>query len=411
MKEKKFDKNKSAGITLIALVVTIIVLLILAGISVQMLTGENGILTRAGEAKNNTEESQIKEKINLAYHSALAANKGNISEDLFVKELTEEFGTRNEKYTLINSKDGKSWIISINGTNVKENITKPANLQTEPINPEVEYGYAGKPGVVDASSLAEGDIINYYYDKEKEPISCAVLFNDKKHGLQVVSLDSVREVVLGNDKINIEPKTAKIFENGEPIGYEISEYKDIYFQKSRWSYNHTFQILKEYAMEYMGDMAINAKCIGASDTDVLEESKNTNMYKVSEELGNLSTFKDLSLRMYNDLIRDKDSFYLNEELDKMKTLGILQTQKADEYWIPSRLNIEDVTNPDVFVKVQFCTRFIKENGEIDSNYLLAFGFDVNRKKYVIGLLGRSKGFRPTFLLRDDISVERTGQLD
>ena len=40
-----FNENK--GITLIALVVTIIVLLILAGISVSMLTGQNGILNRA----------------------------------------------------------------------------------------------------------------------------------------------------------------------------------------------------------------------------------------------------------------------------------------------------------------------------------------------------------------------------
>ena len=47
---KKFKRNK--GITLIALVVTIIVLLILAGISISMLTGQNGILNRASEAKN-----------------------------------------------------------------------------------------------------------------------------------------------------------------------------------------------------------------------------------------------------------------------------------------------------------------------------------------------------------------------
>ena len=51
--KKKFKKNK--GITLIALVVTIIVLIILAGISIAMLTGQNGILNRATEAKNATE--------------------------------------------------------------------------------------------------------------------------------------------------------------------------------------------------------------------------------------------------------------------------------------------------------------------------------------------------------------------
>ena len=54
-----FKKNK--GITLIALVVTIIVLLILAGISISMLTGQNGILKRAAEAKEKTKQSQAEE--------------------------------------------------------------------------------------------------------------------------------------------------------------------------------------------------------------------------------------------------------------------------------------------------------------------------------------------------------------
>ena len=58
--------NKNRGITLVALVVTIIVLLILAGISISMLTGQNGIIKRAAEAKNQTEISQKKEKTDLA---------------------------------------------------------------------------------------------------------------------------------------------------------------------------------------------------------------------------------------------------------------------------------------------------------------------------------------------------------
>ena len=43
--------KKNKGITLIALVITIIILLILAGISISMLTGQNGILNRTQEAK------------------------------------------------------------------------------------------------------------------------------------------------------------------------------------------------------------------------------------------------------------------------------------------------------------------------------------------------------------------------
>ncbi len=61
--KRRFNKNN--GITLIALVVTIIVLLILAGISISMLTGQNGILNRAQEAKNKTEQAQEDEKEKL----------------------------------------------------------------------------------------------------------------------------------------------------------------------------------------------------------------------------------------------------------------------------------------------------------------------------------------------------------
>ena len=60
MKEEKLRSNKA--ITLIALVITIIVLLILAGVSIATLTGDNGILTRAQEAKNKTEEAQKDEE-------------------------------------------------------------------------------------------------------------------------------------------------------------------------------------------------------------------------------------------------------------------------------------------------------------------------------------------------------------
>ena len=63
-------KNKR-GITLIALVVTIIVLLILSGISVSMLTGQNGILNRASEAKEKTETASKDEQRKLAQAEAL----------------------------------------------------------------------------------------------------------------------------------------------------------------------------------------------------------------------------------------------------------------------------------------------------------------------------------------------------
>ncbi len=60
--------RKNRGITLIALVVTIIVLLILATISIGMLSGNNGILKKSREAKSETIKGEIKDEIGLAWN-------------------------------------------------------------------------------------------------------------------------------------------------------------------------------------------------------------------------------------------------------------------------------------------------------------------------------------------------------
>ncbi|MCI8273654.1 MAG: potassium-transporting ATPase subunit KdpA, partial [Clostridia bacterium] len=64
--EKMKKVAEKRGITLIALVVTLIVLLILAGTSIAMLTGENGIINQAQNAKNNSSKAEFEEKVKLA---------------------------------------------------------------------------------------------------------------------------------------------------------------------------------------------------------------------------------------------------------------------------------------------------------------------------------------------------------
>ena len=64
-KNSKKNSKKNGGITLIALVITIIVLLILAGVSIATLTGKNGILTQAQEAKEANEKAEQKEVAQL----------------------------------------------------------------------------------------------------------------------------------------------------------------------------------------------------------------------------------------------------------------------------------------------------------------------------------------------------------
>ena len=125
--------KSSNGITLIALIITVIVLLILAGTAILMSLNSGLLLEHTNSAS-------------VEYSSKVKEEESSIGEYVEYMEL-------------------RTWN-----------------------DPAIEYGYADKEGVVNARELVEGDIINYYYDKDKEPISCAVLYNDSEHGLQVVSL-------------------------------------------------------------------------------------------------------------------------------------------------------------------------------------------------------------------------------
>ena len=73
--------KNNKGITLIALVVTIIVLLILAGVSIAMLSGQNGILNRASEAGDKSVVANAKEQIALAINEAMTEHYGNVYVD------------------------------------------------------------------------------------------------------------------------------------------------------------------------------------------------------------------------------------------------------------------------------------------------------------------------------------------
>ncbi len=78
-------KKNNKGITLIALVITIIVLLILASVSVAMLTGNNGILTRASDAKIETALGTVKEQIGLYQIEKKMDNKEVTPENLLAE--------------------------------------------------------------------------------------------------------------------------------------------------------------------------------------------------------------------------------------------------------------------------------------------------------------------------------------
>ena len=124
MKNKLKEQLKiNKGITLIALVITIIVLLILAGVTIATLTGDNGILTKAQNAKEKNAQKTVEEQINLAVQASRINEGLVIDKDILEQELTnngiEITKSENDELPWTVKKDGYVYTISKNGE-VKE---------------------------------------------------------------------------------------------------------------------------------------------------------------------------------------------------------------------------------------------------------------------------------------------------
>lgn len=105
------NSRKNGGITLIALVITIIVLLILAGVSIAALSGKNGILTKAKETNENTNESSEKELLRTAIISAQLEDESysDLTYDNIKKAVYSQFG----KNVVVSDNGDGSFIVSL----------------------------------------------------------------------------------------------------------------------------------------------------------------------------------------------------------------------------------------------------------------------------------------------------------
>ena len=140
----KKERRASKGITLIALVITIIVLLILAGVSIATLTGENGILTRANDAKTNTEQAEEDELRKLTQAEAatyleeheytdVSGEKITIPEKCAVS-LVEGENTLENGLVIIDA-NGNEWV----WIEVPESVTTSSTTDEEIKNALISY--------------------------------------------------------------------------------------------------------------------------------------------------------------------------------------------------------------------------------------------------------------------------------
>ena len=148
----KYKKAESQGITLIALVITIIVLLILAGVSISMLTGDNAILSKAWQAKEATRGSQVKEYVDLAATSneGVGYTEGDkVTKDKAISDLKEKGELTDKEVELLKDED----VITIGGIEIDFSVLGGSRTWT--------YDANNLTCTCGTTTVKIGDYVNY----------------------------------------------------------------------------------------------------------------------------------------------------------------------------------------------------------------------------------------------------------
>ena len=222
----KCRKNYSVdeGITLIALVVTIVVLLILAGITISLVFGSNGVIKKAQEANENTKIAQVREQLELAKGPEYIEGNGKYNPDSYFERIETEGIIGNKDTDVIDNGDGTyevtttpGYIFKITLVPSKDNVEdiqiehigkvdgprirnlKVTNKTTNSITVEVE------------TANAEGATYTYYYKKDGEvDWKKAVEIKEKTY-----TFSGLESNVIYNIKVRVE-------KDGKAVEKEVS---------------------------------------------------------------------------------------------------------------------------------------------------------------------------------------------
>ncbi|MFQ8661096.1 MAG: hypothetical protein ACLR9X_03220 [Clostridia bacterium] len=136
-------RENNRGITIIALVVTIIVLLILAGISIAAITGDNGIINKSDEARIETEIATYKEQLEVIKHGEYADDytinlddfldkyAKAVQEDKMFREAKEVTADHENKVVIVVTKEGYRFEVTIEDTTYVGNEDGEGNTEVD----------------------------------------------------------------------------------------------------------------------------------------------------------------------------------------------------------------------------------------------------------------------------------------
>ena len=149
--------KKQGGITLIALVITIIVLLILAAVTINALSGDNGILKRASEAKKGTNQSTVEEITKLSINGLITDNLADAS--TITPQVLADRINKDYNRTDVTAEDSE---FPTNMVFAKEKLAVPVDIKLTVGTAEKSEDNSGiYAGDIDESKIAPAELFNY----------------------------------------------------------------------------------------------------------------------------------------------------------------------------------------------------------------------------------------------------------
>ena len=382
-------KKNNKGITLIALVITIIVLLILASVSIAMLTGDNGILTRAGDAKIETALGAVKEQVRL-YQIEKKMSKQELTPENLLAEgkvaRTVQVGEADEYYMYYalkeNSFEGMQGLGKGNIASRKDIFLIDDNLNIKYISSNgKEYGDTLNNKVLDDeteirfSSKAFSEYISKISGVTEGEMKFKWMKNQTSLNITDPNIDSLQDLVffpnlnsltLGEYGTNIPPIISM---NGVENCTKLTSLSIIYGPDKDYRAIAQLDNLKKFT-RFSGNDYDNIidylKFCKNIESVSIRNQKRVNMSRISE-LGNLK-----SLTLDHDEITKIDGLnnmtnltYLslsNNKIEKIEGLDNLKNLRELEL---NNNNITDIT--PLIANNLLITLKLKANAGIDGN--------------------------------------------
>lgn len=341
-----------------------------------MLSGDNGLLKKAGDAKSETEIASIKEQIQLQVLGSFR-EYADLELDKLKTNLQSIGATViGLEFPLTVTLDNQTFTVDSKG-----NVTKP----TPPTPPSEDY-----------LALREGDIV-YYKDANNNDIECTVLYDSQNanystYGVQIIPRNPVTTKELGNGK-----------------GAQKTDIDN--FNIAKGVYNDAINVLNTAAEEYvtsnpnLAAIAKSSRCVGSLPGS--PNTRNTAKYTHIEGTNNYFAIYDEQFEAGEDDVAYTTNNTTNYTVDwaQLGTLGIkniTDTTNGNNYWLASRYVYRN--SESTLTCFPVCMAY-KSGKIIDSSFLCGVNSSGVTYSY-----SKTQALRPVITLKSNIKIaERDGK--